>query len=869
MVGTTLGHYRIVRALGSGGMGDVYAADDLRLNRVVALKVLPRITSADSAEFKRFQREAQAIAALNHPNVVTIYSVEDAGGVPFLTMELVEGRPLDALIPRQGMRVADLLSYAVPLADAVGAAHQRGIVHRDLKPSNIMVAANGRVKVLDFGLAKLRQDATGDSEETLERLTAEHRVVGTAAYMSPEQAEARPVDHRSDIFSLGILLYEMATGSRPFTGASTMSILSAIIKDAFEPPLRINPALPEELDRIIRRCLAKEPSRRYQSAIDLRNDLEELAAAVPSARRASRRSRAAIGWAATGAMLSAALVGSIAIYRARGPRLQPATFTRLTTMPGREWFPSLSPDGQWVVYGAELEGNFDIFLQSVSGSNPVNLTKDSPADDDMPAFSPDGQRIAFRSSREGGGIFVMGRTGEAVRRLTRNGYNPSWSPDGTEVAFTTGRMEINPQNSESLSELWVVPAAGGEARLVFRGDATQPSWSPHRRRIAFMRRGGPNSRADVWSVPVGGGEPVELVRTQSVDWNPVWAPDGRSMYFVSDRSGAMNLWRIPIDEERGTGRGDPVPIVIPAPLVAHPTISADGLRLAYSSVLATTNIQRLALDPASAMPVGEPAWVSTGSRIWSAPDPSPDGQLVVYYSRIDPEGHLFVSRADGTGQRQLTGDQAFDRLPHWSPDGQWISFFSTRTGRLQVWKIRPDGSELRQVTDVGTDSAYHAWSPDAKRMATATTAVEKGGKTLIIDPSRAWAEQTAEQLPKVPDSAYTFAPNSWSLDGEKLVGFTGPTSPSLGVVIYRFNTRTYERLTDFGEWPVWLPDSQRVLMSDGGRHFWVLDTRTKQTREIYSAGRDVLGPPRITRDGRAAYYSRRVTEADVHLMSLK
>jgi Tol biopolymer transport system component len=866
MVGTTLNHYRIVRSLGTGGMGEVYAAEDTRLNRVVALKVLPRLAAADSEEFKRFQREAQAVAALNHPNVVTIYSVEEAGGVPFLTMELVDGQPLDARIPRRGMKIADLLSLAIPLADAVGAAHQRGVVHRDLKPSNIVVGADGRLKVLDFGLAKLRHDTSG-SDETVERLTAEHRVIGTAAYMSPEQAEGRAVDHRSDIFSLGILLYEMATGVRPFGGESTMSILSAIIKDTPRPAAQINTEVPEQLDRIIRRCLAKDPGRRYQSALDLRHDLEDLADETPSSHRRAAGARIA-AW--TAAALAVAAMGiALTLWRTRADRQPAATFTRLTTMPGREWFPSLSPDGQWIVYAAELEGNFDIFLQSVSGSNPVNLTKDSPADDDMPAFSPDGQRIAFRSSRDGGGIFVMGRTGEAVRRLTRRGFNPSWSPDGKDIAFTTGRMDINPQNSEGMSELWVVTAAGGEPRRLFDGDATQPSWSPHRRRIMFTRRGSSKSRADIWSMPAAGGAPVEMMASQTVDWNPVWAPDGHSLYFVSDRSGTMNLWRVPIDEDRGTTLGEPEPIVIPAPLVAHVTVSADGSRLAYSSVLATTNIQRLALDPNSAAPVGDPAWVTTGSRVWSSPDPSPDGQQVVYYSRIDPEGHLYVSRADGTGQRQLTGEQTFDRVPHWSPDGEWISFFSTRSGHLQVWKIRPDGGDLRQITDVAPGAAYHAWSPDAKQMAAASTSGQKGGKTLVFDPARTWSEQVPEVLPQVPGSEYAFAPNSWSLDGEKLIGFTGPTSPSLGIVIYRFKTRSYDRLTDFGEWPVWLPDSRRVLMGDGGKHFWVLDTATRQAKEIYSGGRDVLGQPRITRDGRTAYYSRRVTEADVHLMSLK
>jgi len=871
MIGTTLGHYRIVRSLGRGGMGEVYAAEDTKLHRTVALKVLPPGTG-DPDRLKRFQREAQAVAALNHPNVVTIYSVEEAGGVPFLTMELVDGAPLDSRVPRRGMELPALLALAVPLADAVGSAHERGIVHRDLKPTNIMIGRDGRLKVLDFGLAKLKPEPAGAPEAsavTVERFTAEHSVLGTAAYMSPEQAEGRSVDPRSDIFSLGILLYEMATGKRPFTGETPMSVLSAIIKDTPPPPADVNPRVAPSLDRVIRRCLAKDPARRYQSAIDLRNDLEELAHAAPP-RGAGRIG--ARGWMAIAAVAVTALAVSLWVLFGRGrvDRVQPATFTRLTSMPGREWFPSLSPDGKWVVFGAETEGNFDIFLQSTtSGAHPVNLTKDSADDDDMPAFSPDGERIAFRSSREGGGIFVMGRTGEAVRRVTRSGFNPAWSPDGLQIAFASGRMDVNPQNSEIQSELWVVSAAGGEPRRLHEGDANQPSFSPHNKRIAFARRGGSvPRRADIWTIPAAGGTATRVTDDDPTDWNPIWTPDGRSIYFVSDRSGTMNLWRIAVDEETGRPLGTPEPITIPAAFVAHPTISADGRQVAYSSVLITTNIQRLQLDPASAAPIGQPAWVTTGARLWSSPDPSPDGRFVAFYSRVEPEGHLYVSAADGTGLRQLTSDRAIDRVPHWSPDGQWISFFSDRSGKLQMWRIRPDGSELRQLTDAPDGATYGAWSPDAKRLASGTFGVARV-RGFVIDPNRPWAQQTPEKLPLPADTDQAFSPNAWSADGERLIGFTGPTAPSLGIVMYTFRSRSFERLTDFGEWPVWLPDSRRVLFGDGGKHFWVMDTVTKERHTVYSGGRDVLGPARLTPDGRTAVYSRRITESDVHLMTLK
>jgi Tol biopolymer transport system component len=870
MIGTTLGHYRIVRSLGRGGMGEVFAAEDTKLNRVVALKILPP-SGADSEQLKRFQREAQAVAALNHPNVVTIYSVEESGGVPFLTMELVDGQPLDARLPRGGLDAARVVELAVPLADAVGAAHERGVVHRDLKPSNILVGRDGRLKVLDFGLAKLKAEPAGVAETsaaTVERLTGEHVVLGTAAYMSPEQAEGRPVDQRTDIFSLGILLYELATGRRPFTGDTSMSVLSSIIKDTPKTAAEVNPKIPADLDRIIRRCLAKDPARRYQSAIDLRNDLEELAHSTQS-RRGVLIGRGAIAAVSLAGIVLLAL--AVVMLRGRSNRAQPSTFTRLTSMPGREWFPSLSPDGKWVVYGAETEGNFDVFLQSTtSGANPVNLTKDSADDDDMPAFSPDGERIAFRSSRDGGGIFVMGRTGEAVKRLTRVGFNPAWSPDGRQIVFASIRMDINPQNSEGESELWVVNASGGDPVRLFEGDAIQPSVSPHNKRIAFGKRGGTAPRrTDIWTIPVGGGPATPVTNDDPIDWNPIWAPDGRHIYYVSDRSGTMNLWRIAIDEDSGKPLGEPEAIVAPTASFAHPTISADGRVIAYSDVQRTTNIQRIAFDPRAGAPVGDPSWITTGSRVWADPDPSPDARLIAYYSRLDPEGHLYISRADGTGQRQLTGEAFIDRLPHWSPDGAWISFFSNRSRRLQLWRIRPDGSDLQQMTDGVKEAAYSAWSPDSRRLAFRSGVSDQGSEAYIMDATRPLNAQQPDTLPRVPDSRFAFTPNSWSPDGARIAGFTGPTSPSAGIVLFSLKSRTYERVTTFGEWPVWLPDSRRILFGDGGKHFWVLDTATRETRSIFSAGRDVLGPPRITPDGRVAVYSRRITESDVHLMTLR
>ena len=283
MVGAVLNHYRVLRPLGAGGMGEVYLAEDTRLKRHVAIKILPAAVAADPDRRARFEREAQTIAGLNHPNIVTVHSVEEAGTIAFITLEYVDGRTLADLIPKNGLPLRRLLALATQIADAVAAAHQHGIVHRDLKPANVMVTADDRVKVLDFGLAKLREATEIETASMPTReLTREGRIIGTVAYMSPEQAEGRHVDERSDIFSLGVILYEMATGERPFKGDTSVSTLSSILRDTPRTLTDVNPELPRDLAIIVRRCLAKDPDRRYQSAKDLRNELEELQQALDS-----------------------------------------------------------------------------------------------------------------------------------------------------------------------------------------------------------------------------------------------------------------------------------------------------------------------------------------------------------------------------------------------------------------------------------------------------------------------------------------------------------------------------------------------------------------------------------------------------------
>ena len=879
--GCRVGNYDVVAPLGAGGMGEVYRAHDARLGRDVAIKILPRAFTSDPERLARFEREARVLASLNHQNIAGIHGIEASETAPALVLELVEGPTLAERIETGPIHMGEALAIGRQIAEALSAAHDKGIVHRDLKPANVKVTPSGVVKVLDFGLAKPAGDGATQEFAHSPTITvnASHGgiILGTAAYMSPEQARGKPLDKRTDVWAFGCVLYEMLTGRKAFDRETVSDTLAAVLER--EPDWRaLPPPTPTSIRRLLQRCLEKDASRRLRDLGDACLEIDDAITRLRSRsllRRLVERGRERRTMAMIGVIVVSAAVLVGLLWRSRGGRPSPgelveAVFTQVTSQSGLEWFPSLSPDGKWVVYGGDSDGNRDIFLQSTTGQTPINLTADSTDDDDQPVFSPDGERIAFRSNREGGGIFVMGRTGEAVKRLTRRGFKPTWSPDGREIAFTTENADLDPQNTLGLSSLWIVVVASGEERQLRNVDAVLPNWSPHGHRIAYTTRGelAGSTRLDVWTVDRDGANPVAVTTDGAPNWNPVWAPDGSHLYFVSGRSGPINLWRVPIDETSGRPTGPPEAVTTPSPFVAHITMSADGTRIAYSSILRSRNIQKLPIDPATGTSRGEPTWITTGSRLWANPDPSPDGKWVVFYSSVHPEGDLYVVRTDGTGQRQLTsGAESIDRMPRWSPDGQWIAFHSIRGKDQHLWKIRPDGSDLQQLSPLA-DAIYPAWSSDGARMAVLMAAGigHPENNLYIFDPARPWSDQKPDIVTLPSGSHDEFVVNAWSPDGTQLAGQAG--LGARGIITYSLRSRTFERLTDFGGYPVWLPDGRRLMFVAGGRNFHIVDTRSRKVEKVFSVQRDIIGPPQLTRDGREAYFTRRVTEGDIWLRTM-
>ena len=847
--GAKLGPYRILELLGRGGMGEVYRAIDTRLNRAVAIKISAEQFSA------RFEREARAISVLNHAHICTLYDV----GPNYLVMEMVKGQTLASHLKKGSLAMERVLRYGTQIADALAAAHAHGVVHRDLKPSNIIITPAG-VKVLDFGTAKLTSSGGSQPDATL---TASGVIVGTPAYMAPEQLEAKECDARSDIFALGLVLYEMATGKRAFTADSQAALIAEILR---AEPSAID-TLPPQFARVVRRCLVKEPERRWQSASDVKLELEEMAlesAAIsaphPLSIHVPRLSAPRIAGLI---FLFAAVAGVTWLLVRLSPTPAPPTFIQLTDQPGPEVYPSLSPDGKSFIYQSRSAGHWDIYLQRVGGKNPVNLTKGSNVDNTQPAFSPDGQRIAFRSERDDGGIFLMGATGEDIKRLTDFGYNPAWSPDGKELVCTTAWFFYpDSRLSNVRSQIFRIKVSTGEKQLVRtnRPDAVQAQWSPHGERLAFW--GLRDGYRDIWTVSASGGQAVSVTDDAAIDWNPVWSPDGKYLYFSSDRAGTMNLWRVPINETSGKVLGPLEPVTTPSLDSGFLSFSPDGKRVLYVQQTTTWTLFKVAFDPTREATIGQPLPIQQGAVRFDA---SPDGRWVVFHSVHGKQEDLFVIGSDGKGLRQLTDDIYKDRHPRWSPDGNTIAFHSNRGGPYQIWAIHPDGSGLAQLTyEARPNVSNPVWSPDGSRLAYSV----KDVNSFIIDVAKPWPAQSPQALPRLSGLDAYFLVNSWAPDGRQLAGDVQLLSGAAGIAVYSFERHEFKRLTQMGRSPRYLSDSRRLLFLQSDK-LYLIDSQSNRVHEVLSMATHDAVSAVPSRDDRSIYISMRATEANIWQMNLR
>jgi serine/threonine protein kinase/Tol biopolymer transport system component len=860
MIGTTVSHYRILDKLGSGGMGVVYKAEDLNLGRMVALKFLPQELADDPQAFERFRREARAASALNHPNICTIHEVGEFGSQPFIAMEYLEGETLRQRLLAGPMGIDELLELSIQIADALDAAHHGSIIHRDIKPANIFITSLGRLKILDFGLAKSiapAQEAQppGDSanpgvvhlqdKPTLamdaHRLTSPGIALGTAEYMSPEQACGRRIDARSDLFSLGAVLYEMATGRVPFPGDSSAQVFAALLHENPEPITSLNPAAPPALEGIISKALEKERELRAQSAAELRSDLKRLkrdlnserltaatasfpgATPATSASGAMRRAPAAAvtktarhwRWLGFGALTLAGLAALAFVMR---PTLPPPRFVSSlqVTTDGQEKS-GAATDGARLYFSESGQ----IFQVSTAGGEIVPIHES--VDDIFPVdISRDRSRLLVLNKSfvpEGNAAWTLPVLGGAARRLGNVvATDASWSADGDRLAYTSNK------------DLYIASADGLEPRRLVTADGTAswPRWSPDGSRLRFTVNGANGSA--IWEIAADGSRLHPLL----TGWNKPpaeccgsWTSDGRYFVFQSSRGGVADIWAMrEADSLFHRVDHQPVQLTSGPTSTFAPLPSTDGNQIFVRTIQPRGQLVRFdaksgKYDPL--FPGASPGIQGTGV------DFSRDGKWIAYMSY--PDGSLWRSRPDGSERSQLTYPPLLAYMPRWSPDGSRIAFMGQMPGKpWQLYIVSAQGGSPQQLIPDQRDQADPTWSPDGNSLAFGGQAVSEKDAARVN--AVRLLDLRTRTVTVVPGSEGLWSPR-WAPVGNRLAAMSNDGNE---LFVYDFATHAWSKLAEASiGYPTWSHNGDSIFFLNhlaGGDQVFRVSVATRKLEEV-------------------------------------
>ncbi len=884
--GMKLGPYEVLALLGAGGMGEVYKAKDTRLARTVAIKVLPQTLSAHPERKARFEREAKAISALNHPHICTLYDVGHQDGVEFLVMEHLEGESLAGRLERGALPLEQALRYGAETAEALDKAHRSGIVHRDLKPGNMMLTKSG-VKLLDFGLARLRQGfggASGDESALTEAkpLTVEGTILGTLQYMAPEQLEGKEADERTDIWALGLVLYEMTTGQKAFSGKSQASLITAILSSEPVSIASSQPMVPSALDRLVRTCLAKDADDRWQSARDLAHQLRWIAEGREEVGATARRGPRALALVLAGALAGLLFARLTGLGRGREADRTPphvAEAVRFTHEAGLYESPTWSPDGKLVAFASTRSGNFEVYVRRADGGQEVNVTS-HPSEDFQPSFSPDGRTIAFVSTRSsrtgvlqvgsllgmeyrnfGGDLWVLPALGGNARRLAQDANYPTWRPDGQAILYVSGSenrrslREVSPEGTP-LREL--LPSADSS------WDIVRPQYSPEGLWVSFESLAG-NKPGNVLLLPANGGKPHKILQA-SVH---AWADDGSLFFIRKGTGGGTTIGRVALDGRSGLATGSEEVVAVLTGSVRDIAVAPESRALAVSEQDAGYNLTRLPLSADGSRPAGREEALSNGTMRDRGPAYSLDGRRLAYSSDRAGLEEIWVLDLETSRQERLSMPQIEmgATFPTWFPGGNTLAVHRYGVdGSSSLWLVSLDGSSVEEL-------------PQAREVViTSSIGVSPDGHRLLV-PMRDGPEIQLYELDLVTrkERRVTTTPGDkhegiWSRDGDQ-IAYVATTDGTLQLWTQPAAGGEARQLT-FGAERMrhasFSPDGNWIYIQPSHRNIWRVPTAGGSLEQVTTFPESdlFLEEPTLAPDGRALAYARFTRRTSIWLLNL-